>query len=83
MPTQTYISMVTGVTHKWSQCVAAISEMEKVLRLTMIDWQEYEELYMTGCDFIGHIKQIAGEEPIEGSNGDLQLLPKFIVCASS
>ena len=71
--------MSLGSTHRWQAMVSSLSTAEEELRLTVIAWQEYEELYAAGCDFIGHIKQIAGEEPVVESGGDVQLLPKFIV----
>lgn len=41
--------------------------------------QEYVELYSIARDFIGHIRQMAGKEPVDGSHGDMQLLPKYVV----
>ena len=41
--------------------------------------QEYNELYSAAQDFIGHIDDIAGREPLVSSLGDEKLLPKFVV----
>ena len=37
------------------------------------------ELYSAARDFIGHIDEIAGRDPLESSLGDKKLLPKFVV----
>ena len=37
------------------------------------------ELYAASCEFINHVKQIAGIEVLQDSQGDTQLLMKFIV----
>lgn len=36
-------------------------------------------MYSAALDFIGHINDIAGRDPLESSLGDDKLLPKFVV----
>ena len=77
------VAFVLELSERWTKVEQSLSRVEKVLRHTMIDWREYEELYVAGCDFVSYVREITGEEQLEGSMGDIQLLPKFIVCADS
>ena len=41
--------------------------------------QEYEELLEAAQNFVGHVKEISGEEMREVSAEERKLLPKFMV----
>ena len=68
------------INQQWEEVTGGLCETEQDLRKVMIHWQEHEELVTAGQVFIGHIQHIAGEEVLEGSGGDDQLLPRFLVC---
>ena len=56
--------MCLGLTERWKETEQSLSRVEKVLRHTMIEWREYEELYVAGCDFVSYVREITGEEQL-------------------
>ncbi|XP_019856696.1 PREDICTED: dystonin-like [Amphimedon queenslandica] len=71
-------TVVRGTTQRWKDLVLLLNTVDQELSNVLIKWQEYNELYAASRDFIHHVQQIAGIEVLGVSEGDTQLLPKFI-----
>ena len=45
----------------------------------LISWRQYEGMYKGSMSFVNQMIKMVGLEPLESSNGDSMLLPKYLV----